>query len=90
MSAAEESRRRPDYAKMGLILVRFECWNITGRTFIQSNGVYEDHEHVQRHRNLGAVDCGGDLMADQALSRIVWDLGKQITYGWRELSSPKD
>lgn len=75
---------------MGLILIRFECWNIGGGTFIQSNGVYEDHEHVQRHRNLGAADCGADLLADQPLSRVVWDLGKQITYGWRELSSPKD
>lgn len=90
MSAHEERRTRPDYSKMGLVLIRFECWNIGGRTFIQSNAVYEGGEGEQRHRNIGAADCGADVLTTSKLDRAVWDLGKQIQFAWRELSSPKD
>ena len=90
MSPQSKHRLGFDYSTMELVLINFQAWNVTGTTFIQANAVYQDDKGEVRHRNIGAVSCARDYLTEVPLNRIVYELGKQIELGWRELSSPKE
>ena len=71
-------------------MIEFRVWDVTGQAVIQANAVYNDENGTPWRRNIGALLLEWNLQAIQPLDSIIYELGKEIRLGWRELSSPKE